>query len=172
MFSLKGFTVRIASFNPRAEKHGDDNKLAADIKIECSVSNDQLNHFDPKMRDFLFRKAEAGEQQDLIDGENALVALRLPKLGPLSWDEEFPGYRVEFPAGLGLLESLALEDVTVRKFKFEPIEGGSCSVTFSIVCHPDAEEAGELCALIQKDVEIVLTPPTRQEVQQEFAEAA
>lgn len=163
MFQTENQLAKIASFNPRAEKHGDDNKLAADIKFEISAGNAALDAFSPDLRKALFRKATKGEQQDLIEGSDGLVAVKFPRLGALAWDEEFPGYELEIGGGLGLAEPLVLVDVTLKKFRFEPLEGGSVLITFSAVFHPDTEEAGALCALIQDEVELTLTPPSKQE---------
>ena len=148
--------AKIASFNPRAEKHGEDNKLAADIKVQMSIGNGVLDQFHPDLRAALYRKAGPGEQQDLIDGENGLVAVKFPRIGALRWDEE---YEVAIHSLLGLVEPQQLVDVTLKKFAFEPIEGGSVVLTFSIVFHPDKSEAGALCALIQEEVELTLVPP-------------
>ncbi len=163
MFQTDKQLAKIASFTPIAEKHGDENKLAASLKFELSAANSALDAFSPKLRKFLFRKAGKGEQQDLIEGTDGLVALEMPRLGALSWDEEFPGYEIEIAGGLHLAEPIVQVDVTLKKFRFEPLEGGSVLITFSAVFHPDAEEAGALCALIQDEVELTLTPPTKQE---------
>lgn len=162
MFQLNDATAKIANFNPRAEKHGEDNVTAGDIKIAVTTSNGILDYFSKDLRAALYRKAVAGEQQDLIDGKDALVAVKMPRLGAQSWDEEFPGYEIKLGGGLGLTEPLVLVDVTLKKFRFEPLEGGSVAVTFSAICHPDAEEAGQLCQLIQNDVQLTVIPPTKQ----------
>jgi hypothetical protein len=178
MFSLEKQRVKISSFNPRAEKHGEDNKLAADIKFEVSLPNVILDEFSKDLRKALYRKAGKGEQQDLIEGTEGLVALKFPRLGAQRWDEEFNGYEIQIDSDLGLQEPLVLVDVTVRKFAFEPIEGGSVAVTFSAICHPEPDEAGTLCALIQEEVDLTLTPPSADRAandegaQQELATAA
>jgi hypothetical protein len=175
VFALDKHFVTISSVNPRAEKHGDDNKLAADIKFEAQVPNAMLDEFDKDLRKALYRKAGKGEQPDLIAGVDGLVAVKFPRIGALSWEEEFPGYEIELNGGLGLDEPLILVDVTLRKFKFAALEGGSVSVSFSAVCHPEPAEAGQLCALIQEDVELTLTPPTKQaqmNPEQQLPEAA
>ncbi|WP_045764639.1 hypothetical protein [Xanthomonas albilineans] len=161
MFQLDDATAKVANFNPRAEKHGDDNVTAGDIKIVTTVSNGVLDHFSKHLRTALYRKALKGEQQDLIEGGDALVAVKFPRIGAIAWDEEFPGYEIEIGGGLGLAEPLVLVDVTLKKFRFEPLEGGSVAVTFSAICHPDAEEAGQLCQLIQNDVQLTVRPPTK-----------
>jgi hypothetical protein len=176
MFQLDKHLVKVSNFNPRAEKHGEDNKLAADITFEVDVANDLLDAFDKDLRKALYRKAAKGEQPDLIAGSDGLVAVKFPRIGALSWEEEFPGYEIELDGGLGLAEPLILVDVTLRKFKFAAIEGGSVSIKFSAICHPEPSEAGQLCALIQEQAELTLTPPTKQAQanpeQQELPEAA
>lgn len=163
MFELTDKAAKLESFNPRAEKHGDENKLAGDIKLAVTMGNGVLSHFDGKLREALYRKASQGEQQDLIDGQDALVAVRFPRLGSVKWDEDFPGYLLQIGTELGLADTIELVDVTLRKFSFQPLEGGSVAVGFSIICHPDPSEAGALCALIQEDVQVTLIPPTREE---------
>lgn len=162
MFELQNAAAKVANFNPRAEKHGGENVTAGDIKFEVTASSGVLDHFHADLRAALYRKAVAGEQQDLIDGADALVAVKFPRVGSLAWDEEFPGYEIELDAdGLGLSEPLLLVDVTLKKFRFEPLEGGSVAITFNAICHPDAEDAGTLCQLIQDDVELTLRSPKR-----------
>ena len=163
MFELEKANAKIANVNPRAEKHGEENKLAADIKIELQLHNSALDSFDDKLRKALFRKPGKGEQQDLID-KDALTAVQFPRVGEISWDEEFPGYDLEIGSGLGLAEPLFVSDVTLKKFRFGPLEGGSVNVSFNVICHPSADEIGQLCTLIQSDAEITLTPPAKQEL--------
>lgn len=166
MFETDKAIAKIASFNPRAEKHGEDNKLAADIKVQLTAGNSVLDSFHKDLKKALYRKAAAGEQQDLIDGADGLVAVKFPRIDALRWDEEFPGYEVEIHSTLGLSEPLTITDVTLKKFVFEPLEGGSVAMAFNVVFHPDTEEAGALCALIQEEVELTLIPPTKQNQQQ------
>lgn len=61
MFSLTKHQTKIASFNPRAEKHGEENVTAGDIKVEATVHSSTLDLFDKKLRPMFFRKAEIGE---------------------------------------------------------------------------------------------------------------
>jgi hypothetical protein len=161
MFGLDNAPAKIANVNPRAEKHGEDNKLAADIKIELQAHNSILDSFDEKLRKALFRKPGKGEQQDMLD-KDQLTAVQFPRVEGVSWQEEFPGYDLQISEGMGLAEPLFVSDVMLKKFRFEPLEGGSVNITFNVICHPDADEIGQLCTLIQSDVAITLTPPAKQ----------
>jgi hypothetical protein len=163
MFHLTSALAKIANFNPRAEKHGDDNKLAADIKCELTIGASVLEHFDSHLRDALYRAVKSGEQPDLIDGDAALIAVKFPRLEPVRWDEEWPGYRLEIGGELEHSDPLVLIDVTLKKFTFKPLEGGSVSISFNAICHPEPDEAGELCSLIQETVLLSLIPPLKQD---------
>jgi len=159
MFSLTKHQTKIASFNPRAEKHGEENVLAADLKIEATVHSATLDLFDKKLRPMFFRKAEIGEQQSLIEGDD-LIGLRLPQIKGFTWDEDFPGYTIEIGSGLDIGKPLVITEVELSKFKFEPAEGGAVKLTLSASFHPSAELSGALCALIQDTVELTLLPPS------------
>lgn len=174
MLTLQNHVAKIANFNPRAEKHGDENKLAGDIKFETCCARGVLDQFDPTLRPLLFRAPAVGEQPQLIDQGDGATALRVPKLAPLKWDEEFPGYKLVVHSGLGLVEPMEIADVALSGFTLEALEGGSVKVGFRASCHPDAEKSGALCELIQEEVEISLVPPSaspQQELDTEAAEA-
>ena len=65
MFSLKNQAAKLTNVNPRAELHGQDKKLAVDLKFEIKVSNDVLSEFDASLKGSLYKKADDG-QGDLI----------------------------------------------------------------------------------------------------------
>lgn len=162
MFELQQERVFVSHVNPRAEKHGDDNKLATDIKIEVTLANTALDDFDKGLRPALYRPIGKDEQPDLI-GDNDFGGVRFPLIGAVKWDEEFPGYHLELESELGLSEPLCLSAVTLKNFSFEPKNGGGVVVTFNAVCHPNAEECGDLCAMIQSHANLTLIAPTAEE---------
>lgn len=137
---------------------GDENKLASDIKFEVHLSNTILDEFDKGLKAALYREVRKGEQPDLI-GDNKFAAVRFPLLDGFRWEEEFTGYKVSIASELGLVEPLELSDITLKKFAFDPKEGGSVVVTFNAIAHPTSDEAGELCALIQEHVNLTLIAP-------------
>ena len=65
MFSLRNQAAKLTNVNPRAELHGQDKKLAVDLKFEIKVSNDVLSEFDASLKGSLYKKADDG-QGDLI----------------------------------------------------------------------------------------------------------
>ena len=161
MFNLTNANATLRNWNPRSERRGEDRAMAGDIAFIVAQSNAVLEHFDSNLRPALFRQVRSGEQQRL-DGEDAWTGVLLPKVKPLRWEEEWPGYRLEISEGLGLTEPLIFEDVTVRKFSFAAVEGGTVNIGFSVVVHPDAPESGALHALQLSEVVVSLTPPVKQ----------
>lgn len=156
MFALEEHTAKIANVNPRSEKHGDQTKLAADIKIETCVGRKTLDEFDTALRALLFREPQTGDQPQLIDADDGATALRMPKLAPLEWEEKYPGYTL-------ILHGMLVEDIAIpvelSGFSFKGLDGGAVKTSLRATCHPDADQIGHLCSLIQNDVEISLVPP-------------
>lgn len=167
MFSIENQQVKIASFNPRCEKHGDENVKAGDLKIECTMHSSVLDCFDKSLRKLLYRKPASGEQTDLPLGDDGLTARKLPRLAPLKWDEDFPGYDLSIVTGLAVDEILILKDVELSNFVFEAMDGGSVAITFRASFHPDGRASGKLCQLVQETVEITLQPPDADEPSQQ-----
>lgn len=158
-FVLHRHPCKIASFNPRSEKHGDENVPAGDLKFETRVHSSVLDQFDPSYRMFLFRTAESsGDQPALLPGDK-LTALDKPKLAPLSLKEDWPGYRLEIGSGLELGSPLVLTEVELSSFRMEAMEGGSVALSFTATAHPDADASGALCQAIQNTVDVTLIPP-------------
>lgn len=159
MFELKNHEAKVASFNPRCEKHGQENVMAGDLKVECTGHSSLLDHFDKSLRKTLYRKPAPGEQTDLPLGDDNLTQRKLPRLAPLRWDEDFPGYKLHIVTGLAVDEVIELDDVELSSFVFEALDGGSVSITFRASFHPDGRTSGKLCQLIQETVEITLIAP-------------
>ncbi len=155
MFSLKNDVAKLANVNPRAELHGEDPQPACDLKIEMNVSNGLLAEFHPTLRSFLYEKDDS--QLDLA--EDSLTHLRMPKLGPLKWDEELVGAEVTVHRGLGGKSDIVLPGCSVNNFVLAPQEGGSVMLCFRVQGHPDEKQFGRLCSIIGSEIEITVMPP-------------
>ena len=159
---LRGF---LGNVNPRMEKHGKANKLTADLKVTIDFSNDVLDKIEPGLLAALYRKPTKNDPGDLFDGTESAPGLRIlkfPKIGALSYDNEFPGYHVTIHRGVSGGNDIALDDVTIDGMKFDAKEGGTVALTFRAVIHPDVEKGhlDALCALIQSEIDITLSPPS------------
>lgn len=162
---LRGF---LGSVNPRVEKHGKDNVLAADLKVTINFANDVLDQIEPGLLASLYRKPTKADPGDLFDGTDAAPGLRIlkfPRLGPQSYDAEFPGYAVTVHRGVTGDADIVLDAVTIDKMSFDTKEGGTVALSFRAVIHPDVEKGhlDALCALIQSEIDITLTPPAEKQ---------
>lgn len=158
MFDLNQ-TVKLANLNPRAEKHGEDTKPALDLKIEATCPSSVLIHFHHELRQHLFKKDDNPDLVDQVTEGDGLTQLRYPKMGAIKWDWEGQGYTAEVDYGLGGDSNIVLHDVKVDHFTIEAMNGGSVSLCFRIIAHPDPEDVGKLCEFIQREIDLVLTPP-------------
>lgn len=159
MFNLDSKTVKLTSFNPRAELHGEDQKPAADLTLQAKLANDCLAEFHPTLKSLLYMKDE--EQKDLVSDADPhhMTRRRFTKMGDFKWDDEIVGAEVTVHYGTGGKSDIKLGGCLVNGFKFSPEEGGTVVLTFRVQCHPDEKQAGKLCMLVGNEVPMTVTPP-------------
>ncbi|WBS00253.1 hypothetical protein OU994_18195 [Pseudoduganella sp. SL102] len=173
MFELLKQTVKLSNLNPRAEKHGDDTKPALDLKIEATCPSTILAYFHPELRQHLYKFDDNPDLVDQVsDGGDGLTVLRYPKMGAIKWDWEGAGYKAEVDYGLGGASNIVLDDVKVDHFAIEAMNGGSVTVTFRVIAHPNADDVGKLCEFIQREIVLDLVPPAPTTVGDLFKAAA
>ena len=172
MFFEFAQVAKITGINPRAELHGEDPKPACDIMFEAAMANTVLNRFAPGLLDAIYK---ADENPDLIDRAEEVEGvrtLRFPGMSAFKWEFQGTGYKLAIDYGLGGDESnILLGDITIDKFKLEPQQGGSVLVRWRTVAHPTEKDIGKLYSLIQRDVDLVLTPPEPKTVGELFGDA-
>jgi hypothetical protein len=159
MFEFDEITCKLSSVNARAEKHGEERHPAFDLKIEAMVSSDYLIHFDPELRQMLYKQTDNPDLIERIGNEAPLTKLRFPKMSAINWDWECPGYHMKFHYGVSGAGDIELEDVKLDKFSFDCQEGGAVGLTFRAICHPESNDVGRLCEFIQEKVQISLVSP-------------
>ena len=158
MFSLANQAAKLTSVNPRAEIHGTDHVMAADLKFEIKVGNDVLSEFDPSLKSSLYKKAD-GPQGELITDAGHLPTLKFPLMGPVKWGKEFSGYETVIHYGVSGAQDIHLIDCAVDNFRFDCQDGGTVAVSFRVIAHPEPTELGSLCEMIQQEVEMSLIEP-------------
>lgn len=171
MFSLANQAAKLTSVNPRAEIHGTDHVMAADLKFEIKVGNDVLSEFDPSLKSSLYKKAD-GPQGELITDAGHLPALKFPLMGPVKWGKEFSGYETVIHYGVSGAQDIHLIDCEVDNFRFDCQDGGTVAVSFRVIAHPEPNELGRLCEMIQQEVEMSLIEPEADKGGFEMKEAA
>lgn len=166
-FSLQKTLAKIDSFTPRAEFDGGNERVpAGSIKITISGPSTILDTFFPGIRPVLFRKPDlAGEQEALFE-VGGLTQVAFPKMKPLKLGEKFPGYTVDLTEDLDLSKPVTFGEATLSNLEFEMVNGGAVTLSMSIACHPNEEQAGTLCQWVQQERYITLTPPTASPQQQ------
>ncbi|TAA11262.1 hypothetical protein EA658_16495 [Pseudoxanthomonas winnipegensis] len=171
MFSLENARAKLRKVNPLSENHGPDIESGGSVTVEVVTSNEKLDELAPGLRAALCRAPTAGDQGSLLEAKVAdgLTAVSFPKLGT-SWNDEYPGYEVQVANGLGLEEPILLVDATVKNISWKLLDGGSVAWKFTIIAHPDAEEAGLLWHLQKREVELTLIPPTAKAVEPDLTE--
>lgn len=152
-------TAKLSSVNPRAECHGEDKALGADIKLEIKTSNDLLSELHPSLKGSFFRKEDV-QGELLQEDPGHMPNLRFPSIkSPIKWDWDSVGYTFRVHIGVSGQSDIYIPDCKVGKLQFVPIEGGSVSVGLRLQCNPSPEQMGRLCELIQQDITMSLEPP-------------
>jgi hypothetical protein len=172
MFSLEKQNAKLTSVNPRAEIHGTDKVMAADLKFEIKVSNDVLSEFDPSLKFSLYKKQDGSGQTELLNEPGHLPALKFPLMGPVKWGKDFSGYEVVVHYGISGKEDIHLATCQVDQFRFDCQDGGTVVVAFRVIAHPEAKALGRLCEMIQTDVELSLIEPTEEQQADDLLKAA
>lgn len=163
MFSLDQHNGSITNLNLRAEKHGDENQPACDIKISVDLPSVGLDDISRGLCESLFRKPGAGDQLPLVEvgkkPEPGFTALRHPGLEPVKVKQKFPGYELDV-RGPNDDTDLFFADAEVKNFSIDAREGGTATVTFSVGVHVDEDDiAGLLPFLRDPDAVLTLVPP-------------
>ncbi len=171
MFSLANQSAKLTSVNPRAEIHGSDHVMAADLKFEIKVGNDVLSEFDPSLKSSLYKKSD-GPQGELIQDAGHLPSLKFPLMGPVKWGKEFSGYEVVVHYGVSGKGDIRLLTCEVDQFRFDCQDGGTVVIGFRVLAHPEPVAQGRLCEMIKQEVELSLNEPSEEQQQGEFREAA
>ncbi len=167
MFALTQQSATLVNVNPRSEIHGDEFKLATDLNFKIKVGNDILNEFHPNLKEALYRAAEAGDdgQGDLLQDQmpGHLPKQRFQFLGPIKWGWSGHGYALTVHYGFSGKSDILMIQTEVDNFRFDCQDGGTVIAAFRVIAHPEPEELGRLCEMIQQEVSISLQPPSLEE---------
>ncbi|MFT3806069.1 hypothetical protein [Arenimonas sp.] len=166
MFELHQHPAKIINHNARVERHGEELKLASDLKLQVVVGAKALDAFDESLRTFLYRERTLGDApaQARLDGDKDEegLARRLPNLDPLSLKDKFPGYSVTIATGMDLVEPIKLIAAELSNFDIEAMDGGSVKLTFRATSYVSNAVSGELDGLQQREVTVSIEPPSRE----------
>lgn len=161
-FNLKATTAKLNSFNIRAEKHGEENVPAGDLKLTIKAANTILDTFDPELRAALYKNTAAAQGQEEVAGlDPSLPNLRFANVeGPLKFSDKGVGYTLTLDWGLGGDSNLVLTGCEVNNFSATLEEGGTVELSFRVqITDPSADVIGKLGVQVQHEITIDLAPP-------------
>jgi hypothetical protein len=160
LFALTEANVRLVHKNERLEKHGEEDRLAADLNFQYDTDNGVLAYFNPSLRS-AFYQASTGPQVELpgTSGPEHLTELKFPEIGMVKWSSGvLIGASLTFH--YGVKSRLVLGDARVHKFKFELMAGGTVRLHFQAQVHPGEVESGKLSRmLVDQLCVLTVTPP-------------
>lgn len=162
MFSIHQQTAKLAHLNVRAEKHGDEDVGAADLKITFTDSSGILSEFHPTLRSMMYKAPKTpADQEDIF--EPAQESLTVRRFGTLievlRLKHEVKGATVIIGFGLGGASDIELETVDVDHFSAELLEGGSVNLTFRVKCAPTSDQIARLYEVLGGEITITVMPP-------------
>jgi hypothetical protein len=134
MFELETMTtVRVLDVRTLAAKNRKPDELPGmQLLVQATMPVASLAMFDPALPAMLARKAPADDQGRL----EGIETLELTEIGQhmkrIPWVYDQTGCTVEFDRGLGGSSNLRLTDCTVHRVSFQPQEGVSAKVQWSI----------------------------------------
>lgn len=164
MFELTDHTATLAKLTTRTEKHGEDDVPAASLRLRVAVASALLDLFNPALKKTFYCKPRVGDQQRIaFEQGDDRTAIAIPEIKTVGWDAEYPGYSLALGVGLEASEPVSLSDVTLSKFSFDFIEGGSAVIEFSVAGTPDGDQVARLYEWQGKDLQLTLTPPTQKQ---------
>lgn len=164
---IPGTPIIATKVTPRKEHHGDDLVQAVSIRMSWTTTNDSLAKLHPNLKDMLFWKVPAEEAQERIEGvPDVTPNLRVHSVGfPLSVDASFSGYTCTIDHGIDESTALQLYQCSLEKFKVDPKEGGSVTISWSLSSNKQVtpELVGALCGLEGEEITLSLVAPVVQE---------
>src|SRR6266849_2112504 len=94
-------TCKLMDVNPRVEFHGEEQKLAAGIKVSMDLSNLMLAEFHPLLRSYFYSKGNPA--QDAFElGDDHRPHLVFPQIGTLKWVTDYANCDVEITSAVGV----------------------------------------------------------------------
>jgi hypothetical protein len=165
MFNLSKHVAKVIHLSIRIERHGDERKPAADVKLVVDLPAEALNDIHPGLCESLYRKPAAGDQIALIDkkSDKGFTVVRHPSIEPLQIKQKFPGYELSINTE-AQGEDVFLADAEIKNFLIKTHEGGTATVTFTASSLIDRDDIAALLDFLEReDATVTLDPPTKQE---------
>jgi len=151
--------AKLATFTARTEKHGTEDVAALTLGLSITGPNLLLDKVSETLRHALYRVADDyTEALENIDPPTTVLRTK-QMAGPLSITvPEIKGGTLYVEWGIG--EDMVFSDVTLKSWKAECFEGGTCTLSFKAsTSDVDEEEAGHLFGKQGQALMIRFEPP-------------
>jgi len=136
---------------------------AISLRLSWTTTNDSLDKLHPNPKEALYYKVPNNDLQDSIEGvPETTPNLRVPTMAtPLAVDADFSGYTLTIDHGIDESTALQLYQCAMDKFKIDPKEGGSVTISWSLSSNKQVtpELVGALCGLEGEEVTAHLVAP-------------
>lgn len=158
-----GTRIHVTKATPRKECHGEDLVQAISLRLSWTTTNDSLEKLHPNLKAMLFWKTPSEEAQERLEGVPEITPnLRVPTVAtPLAISAEYAGYQLTIDHGIDESSALQLYQCEMDKFKVDPKEGGSVTISWSLSSNKSVtpELVGALCGLEGEEVTVELVAP-------------
>lgn len=158
-----GTRIHVTKATPRKECHGEDLVQAISLRLSWTTTNDSLEKLHPNLKAMLFWKTPSEEAQERLEGVPEITPnLRVPTVStPLAISAEYSGYQLTIDHGIDESSALQLYQCEMDKFKVDPKEGGSVTISWSLSSNKSVtpELVGALCGLEGEEVTVELVAP-------------
>lgn len=149
MWTLTQQNANLEHMNTRTEKHGDEHRLAVDLRISFTTGNDWLHHLDVRLKESLYERPDA---PDLADTPEHMPRLRYAAIEEVRWSREWHNLRVTLHYGLLPDSDIVIGDARVNNMVIVPRDGGSVDIRFRVQFTPDTEQPeiiGRIAAMLE-----------------------
>ena len=150
--------MKLATFNVRTEKHGEDDVLAFSAGLKFTGPNTFLDLIAPGLRESLY--AAVPGQDQLPGVEPATPLLRCKKIDSVALELSFEGWTLEIAHGID--EPMKIGGARIDKWRVTPKDGGSVEVSLRVGSNDvDEAELGQIAGKLSQMVSVRMIAPEK-----------
>jgi hypothetical protein len=152
MFQLSNYKATLANVNLRTEKHGPEERGAADLKFNLDMMAERLDDFEKGLHSALLKEDPEADIADKADGR--LTMPRFEMIGPIKLKAALVNQQVTIGHGLNA-QAIILSECRVNQINDVEVKpGGSISLSLRVQCYPTEKQVGLLFSKLHSEVDI------------------
>ena len=166
MYELKEKEVKIRSTKPNKEKNVPE--TAFYITCEYNANVNELNKLDERLISTFFESSSGGDLAEQAEGQSFHKKFEhLPS--EFKWGWQGAGYTCVIDYGIGVSESITIDDCKVDNFSFSFEDKGIVKMVFRVRGYPSGNQRGAIEDFLSKSVTMSLLPPSVSDQQDAFS---